>query len=133
MHINICSIIVAMHSKFGVDMKQVDSSDVGSEDEDRDTKACQVLRRLQSGQYDVYFANEVYRCPFYTRRLGGTDFNCLVMHAEGVSSCTPKIGEIMNLDAFYAKHKALTIHLRNLQQVAIAEGRMRPIRRMRHR
>ena len=92
-----------------------------------------MLRRLQSGQYDVYFANDVYNYPFCDRRLGGMDFKCLVMHAERISSCTPKIGEIVTLDAFYAKHKALGIHLRNLQQVAIVEGRMRPIRRRRHR
>ncbi|KAK1631096.1 hypothetical protein QYE76_005411 [Lolium multiflorum] len=37
-----------------------------------------VLRRLQVGQYVSYFAIDkgVYKCPFCTRRLGGTDFNC---------------------------------------------------------
>ena len=41
-------------------MKQVDSSDVGSDEEDRHTKARQVLRRLQVGQYASYFAKNVY-------------------------------------------------------------------------
>ena len=70
----------------------MDSSDVGSDDEHRDTKARQVLRRLHTGQYDSYFANEVYRCPFCKRRLTGTGFNCLVSHAEGISSCNPRVG-----------------------------------------
>ena len=112
-------------------MKQVESSDVGSDDEDRHTKARQVLRRLQTGKYDSYFANEVYRCPFCKRRLASTDFNCLVSHAEGINSCNPRVSVTVNVHAFYAKHKALGIHLRNLQQVVIAEGRIRPIRRRR--
>ena len=91
------------------------SSDVGSDDESRDTKARQVLRRLQSGQYDRYFANEVYRCPFCTTRsLGATDFNCVVRHAENISSCNPRVGSSVNVNAHYAKHKALGIHLRKL-------------------
>ena len=102
----------------------MDSSDVGSDDEHRDTKARQVLRRLKTGQYDSNFANEIYRCPFWTRRLGRTDFNCLVTHAEGISTCNPKVGETVNVNAFYAKHKALGIHLRNIQRVEIAAGRM---------
>ena len=114
-------------------MKQVDSSDVGSDEEDRHTKARQVLRRLQVGQYASYSAKNVYKCPFCQRRLGGTDFNCLVTHAEDLGSGNPNVGETVNVNAFRAKHKALGIHLRKLQQVAIAEGRMRPIRRRRHR
>ena len=109
-------------------MKQVDSSNVGSYAEDRHTKARQVLRRLQPGEYDSYLANEVYRCPFCKRRLTGTDFNCLVSHAEGISSCNPRVGVTVNVHAFYAKHKALGIHLRNIQRVAIAAGRMAPIK-----
>ena len=66
------------------------SSDVGSDDESRDTKARQVLKRLQSGQNDRYFANEVYMCPFCTTRsLRATDFNCVVRHAENIGSCNP--------------------------------------------
>ena len=105
------------------------SSDVGSNDESRDTKARQVLGRLQSGHYARYFANEVYRCPFCTTRsLGATDFNCVVRHVENIGSCNPRVGSSMNVNAHYAKHKALGIHLRKLQQVAIAEGRMAPIK-----
>ena len=109
-------------------MKQVESSDVGSDDEDRHTKARRVLRKLKTGQYNSYFANEVYRCPFCKRRLASTDFNCLVSHAEGISSCNPRVGKTVNVHAFYAKHKALGIHLRNIQRVAIAAGRMAPIK-----
>ena len=109
-------------------MKQVDSSDVGSDEEDGDTKGRQVLRRLQVGQYASYFAKNVYKCPFYQRRLGGTDFNCLVTHAEDIGSCNPKAGETVNVNAFRAKHKALSIHLRNIQRVEIATGRMAPIK-----
>ena len=109
-------------------MKQVESSDVGSGDEDRDTKARQVLRKLKTGQYDSYFANEVYRCPFCKRRLASTDFNCLVSHAEGSSSGIPRVGVTVNVHAFFAKHMALGLHLRNIQRVAIAAGRMAPIK-----
>ena len=109
-------------------MKQVNSSDVSSDDEDRHTKARHVLRRLQTGQYASYFANEVYRCPFCKRRHAGSDFNCLVTHAEDISSCNPKVGETVNVNAFRAKHKALDIHLRNIQRVAIAAGPMAPIK-----
>ena len=109
-------------------MKQVESSDVGSNNEDRHTKARQVLRRLQTGQYDSYFTNEVYRCPFCKRRLASTDFNCLVSHAEGISSGIPRVGKTVNVHAISAKHKALGIHLRNIQRVAIAAGRMARIK-----
>ena len=34
----------------------------------------------------------------------------------------------MNVNAHYAKHKELGIHLRKLQQVAIPDGRMAPIK-----
>ena len=93
------------------------------------TKARHVSRRLQSGHYDRYFRNDVYRCPFCTtRRLASTEFNAVVTHAEAVKTSRPKVGETMNLYAYIAKHLALGIHLRNLQQVAIAEGRMPPIK-----
>ena len=65
-------------------MDQVSGSDVGSDEEAEHTKARQVLRRLQVGQYAAYFAKGVFRCPFCTRRLGGTDFNCLLTHAEDI-------------------------------------------------
>lgn len=114
---------------FGVAMKQVLSSDVDSDDEAVHTKARHVLRRLQSGHYDRFFANDVYRCPFCTtRRLSATDLNCVVTHAESVKTSSPKVGASVNRYAYIAKHIALGIHLRNLQQVAIAEGRMPPIK-----
>ena len=87
-----------------------------------------MLRRLQVGQYASYFAKGVYKCPICTRRLGGTDFNCLLSHAEGISSGIPRVGETVNVHAFFAKHKAFGIHLRNIQRVAIAAGRMAPIK-----
>ena len=52
----------------------------------------------------------------------------MVTHAEAVKTSRPKVGEIVNLYAYISKHLALGIHLRNLQQVAIAEGRMPPIK-----
>ena len=53
-------------------MKQVLSSDVDSDNEAVHTKARHVLKRLQSGHYDRYFKNDVYRCPFYkTRTMAG--------------------------------------------------------------
>ena len=109
-------------------MDQVSGSDVGSDEEDEHTKARQVLRRLQVGQYASYFAKGVYKCPFCTRRLGGTDFNCLLTHAEDIGRTFPKVGETVNVYAFRAKHKALGIHLRNFQRVEIAAGRMPPLK-----
>ena len=96
-------------------MKQVLSSDVDSDDEAVHTKARHVLRRLQSGHYDRYFKNDVYRCPFCkTRTLRSTDFNTLAMHAESVKTSTPNVGETVNRYAYTAKHIALGIHMRNL-------------------
>ena len=40
-------------------------------------------------------------------------------HAEDLGSGNPKVGEIVNVNAFHAKHKALGIHLRNIQRVEI--------------
>jgi hypothetical protein len=60
----------------------VQSSDVNSDDESFHTKTRHVLRRLQFGHYDGHFAQGIYRCPFYNRRLRATDFNYLVNHAE---------------------------------------------------
>ena len=109
-------------------MDQVSGSDVGSDEEDEHTKARQVLRMLQVGEYASYFAKGVYKCPFCTRRLGGTDFNCVLTHAEDIGRTIPKVGETVNVYAFRAKHKALGIHLRNFQRVEIAAGRMAPIK-----
>ena len=109
-------------------MDQVSGSDVGSDEEEEHTKARQVLRRLQVGQYAIYFANCVYKCPFCTRRLGGTNFNCLLTHVEDIGRTFPKVGMTVNVHSFRAKHKALGIHLRNFQQVEIAAGRMPPLK-----
>ena len=109
-------------------MDQLSGSDVGSDDEHHDVKTRQVLRRLQVGQYTSYFAKGVYKCPFCTRKLGGTDFNCVLTHAEDIGKTFPNVGETVNVYAFRAKHKALGIHLRNFQRVEIAAGRMPPIK-----
>ena len=109
-------------------MDQVSGSDVGSDEEEEHTKARQVLRRLQVGQYTSYFTKGVYKCPFCTRRLGGTDFNCLLTHDEDISRTFPKVGQTVNVHSFRAKHKALGIHLRNFQWVEIASGRMPPLK-----
>ncbi|KAK1614491.1 hypothetical protein QYE76_020008 [Lolium multiflorum] len=85
-------------------------------------------RGLQVGQYISYFAKGVYRCPFCTRRLSGTNFNCLLTHAEDIGKTFPKIGATMNVYSFRAKHKALSIHLRNLHRVEISAGRMPPLK-----
>ncbi|KAK1614783.1 hypothetical protein QYE76_020300 [Lolium multiflorum] len=71
------------------------------------------------GQYISYFAKEVYRCPC-TRRLGATDFNCLVTHAENISNTFPNVGTMVNVHSFRAKHRALGMHLRSLQRVEIS-------------
>ena len=69
--------------------QQEDSSDLHSDDESQDTKTLHVLRRLKSGQYNNFFAGDVYRCPLCpTRRLRDTDFNSLVKHAEDVRTCS---------------------------------------------
>src|SRR3954464_16044965 len=107
-------------------MDQVSGSDVGSDEEDEHTKARQVLRRLQVGQYTSHFAKGVYKCPFCTRRLGATNFNCLLTHAEDIAKTFPNISESVNVHSFRAKHKALGIHLCNFQRVEIAAGRMPP-------
>ncbi|KAK1606202.1 hypothetical protein QYE76_029875 [Lolium multiflorum] len=39
-----------------------------------------------------------------TRRLGATDFNCLVTHAENISTTFPKVGTTVNVHSFRAKH-----------------------------
>nr|XP_051191410.1 uncharacterized protein LOC127304888 [Lolium perenne] len=109
-------------------MDQMSGSDVGSDEEEEDVKTRQVLRRLQVGQYISYFAKEVYRCPFCTRRLGATDFNCLVTHAENISTTFPKVGTTVNVHSFRAKHRALGMHLRSLQRVEISAGRMPPLK-----
>ncbi|KAK1697920.1 hypothetical protein QYE76_014617 [Lolium multiflorum] len=59
----------------------------------QDSPVCLVLGRPVIS----YFAKGVYRCPFYTRRLGGTDFNCLVTHAENISNTFPKVGTTVNV------------------------------------
>ncbi|KAK1609393.1 hypothetical protein QYE76_033066 [Lolium multiflorum] len=48
-------------------------------------------------------------------KLHTTDFNCLVNHAESIGRCGARVGTTVNVHAFMAKHKALGIHLRNLQ------------------
>ncbi|KAK1648467.1 hypothetical protein QYE76_066272 [Lolium multiflorum] len=103
-------------------------SDVGSDDEHHDVKTRQVLRRLQVGQYVSYFAKGVYRCPFCTRRLGRTDFNCLLTHAENIGNTNPKVGASVNPHSFRAKHMALGMHLRSIQRVEISAGRMPPLK-----
>jgi hypothetical protein len=109
-------------------MDQLSGSDVGSDDEHHDVKTRQVLRRLQVGQYVSYFAKGVYRCPFCTRRRGGTDFNCLLTHAENIGNTNPKVSASVNSHSFCAKHMALGMHLRSLQRVEISAGRMPPLK-----
>lgn len=109
-------------------MDQLSGSDVGSDDEHHDVKTRQVLRRLQVGQYVSYFAKGVYRCPFCTRRLGGTDFNCVLTHAENIGHTNPKAGASVNPNSFHAKHLALGMHLRSIQRVEISAGRMPPLK-----
>ena len=87
-----------------------------------------MLRRLQVDQFASYFAKGVYKCPFCTRRLGGTDFNCLLTHAEDIGRIFPKVGATVNVYSFRAKHKALGMHLRSFQRVEISAGRMPPLK-----
>ncbi|KAK1609478.1 hypothetical protein QYE76_033151 [Lolium multiflorum] len=94
---------------------KVQSSDVDSDDESFHTKTRHVLRRLQSGHYDGPFARGIYKCPFCNRKLRATDFNSLVNHAESIGRCGARVGRTVNVHAYMAKHKALGIHLRNLQ------------------
>ncbi|KAK1664683.1 hypothetical protein QYE76_052842 [Lolium multiflorum] len=110
------------------DKPWLSGSDVGSDDEHHDVKTRQVLRRLQVGQYVSYFAKGVYRCPFCTRRLGRTDFNCLLTHAENIGNTNPKVGASVNPHSFRAKHMALGMHLRSIQRVEISAGRMPPLK-----
>jgi hypothetical protein len=95
----------------------VQSSDVDIDDKAFHTKTHHVLRRLQSGHYDGYFARGVYRCPFYNRRLRVTDFNCPVNHAESIGRAIggARVRTTVNVHAFMAKQKALGIHLHSLQ------------------
>ncbi|KAK1617591.1 hypothetical protein QYE76_023108 [Lolium multiflorum] len=94
---------------------KVESSDVDSDDESFHTKTRHVLRRLQSGQYDGPFARGIYKCPFCNRRLRDTDFNTLLNHVESIGRYGARVGRTVNVHAYMAKHKALGIHLRNLQ------------------
>ncbi|KAK1608115.1 hypothetical protein QYE76_031788 [Lolium multiflorum] len=116
-------------SIFGaVPSRAMSGSDVGSDEEEEDVKTRQVLRRLQVGQYISYFAKDVYRFPFCTRRLGATDFNRLVTHAENISTTFPKVGMTVNVHSFRAKHRTLGMHLRSLQRVEISAGCMPPLK-----
>ncbi|KAK1679274.1 hypothetical protein QYE76_040122 [Lolium multiflorum] len=90
-------------------------SDVDSDDESFHTKTRHVLRRLQSGHYDGPFARGIYKCPFCNRRLRDTDFNTLLNHVESIGRYGARVGRTVNVHAYMAKHKALGIHLRNLQ------------------
>ena len=65
-----------------------------------------------------------------SRTAGGIVLNTLLKHAEATGSGIHKSGkpEPANINAYIAEHRALCIHLRNLQRVAIKEGRMPPIR-----
>ena len=101
----------------------MDSSNVCSDDESMETKTRQVLRKLKSGQFNCFFASDVYRCPFCTRGLA-TDFYSLARHVEDMKTCELS----KNVHAFRAKYQAIGFHLRNLQKVAIEEGRMPPIK-----
>ncbi|KAK1616273.1 hypothetical protein QYE76_021790 [Lolium multiflorum] len=92
-----------------------ESSDVDSDDESSHTKSRHVLKRLQSGHYDGPFARGIYKCPFCNRKLRATDFDSLVNHAEFVGRCGARVGTTVNVHALVAKHKALGIHLCNLQ------------------
>ncbi|KAK1643036.1 hypothetical protein QYE76_060841 [Lolium multiflorum] len=94
---------------------EVESSDVDSDDESFHTKTRHVLRRLQAGQYGRPFAQGIYKCPFCNRRLFDTNFNTLLNHAESIGSHGARVGSTVNVHAYMAKHKALGIHLRNLQ------------------
>ncbi|KAK1615097.1 hypothetical protein QYE76_020614 [Lolium multiflorum] len=89
--------------------------DVDSDDESFHTKTRHVLRRLQSGQYDRPFAQGIYKCPFCNRRLFDTNFNTLLNHVESIGRYGARVGRTVNVHAYMAKHKALGIHLRNLQ------------------
>ncbi|KAK1696438.1 hypothetical protein QYE76_013135 [Lolium multiflorum] len=93
----------------------VESNDVDNNDESFHTKTRHVLRRLQSGQYDGLFARGIYKCPFCNRRLRDTNFNTLVNHVESIGRYGARVGRTVNVHAYMAKHKALGIHLRNLQ------------------
>ncbi|KAK1618020.1 hypothetical protein QYE76_023537 [Lolium multiflorum] len=68
------------------------------------------------------------RCPFCTSETRATDFNCLVTHAENISTTFPKVGTTVNVHSFRAKHRALGMHLRSLQRVEISAGRMPPLK-----
>ncbi|KAK1629460.1 hypothetical protein QYE76_003775 [Lolium multiflorum] len=94
---------------------EVESSDVDSDDESFHTKTRHVLRRLQSGQYGRPFARGIYKCPFCNRRLFDTNFNTLLNHVESIGRYGARVGSTVNVHAYMAKHKALGIHLRNLQ------------------
>ncbi|KAK1680104.1 hypothetical protein QYE76_040952 [Lolium multiflorum] len=94
---------------------EVESSDVDSDDESFHTKTRHVLRRLQSGQYGRPFAQGIYKCPFCNRRLFDTNFNTLLNHVESIGRYGARVGSTVNVHAYMAKHKALGIHLRNLQ------------------
>jgi hypothetical protein len=106
-------------------MLQVDIDDVDSDDESFHTKARQVLRRLQSGQYDAFWAGPEPRCPFCSRSIA-RDPLTLLRHAKDVSSTCPKVGQTVNVHAFAAKHKALGLHLRHRRNLAIERGEIPP-------
>ncbi|KAK1610047.1 hypothetical protein QYE76_033720 [Lolium multiflorum] len=90
----------------------VESSDVDSDDESFHTKTRHVLGGCIR-PYDGPFARGIYKCPFC--RLRDTDFNTLLNHAESIGRYGARVGRTVNVHAYMAKHKALGIHLRNLQ------------------
>ncbi|KAK1627239.1 hypothetical protein QYE76_001554 [Lolium multiflorum] len=103
------------------------SAATSHDEEEEDVKTRQCCGGCRSARH-LLLRQEVYRCPFCTRRLGATDFNCLVTHAENISTTSPKVGTTVNVHSFRAKHSALGMHLRSLQRVEISAGRMPPLK-----
>jgi hypothetical protein len=52
----------------------VEGQDIDSDKESRDKKSRFILSMLQWGEYDGYWVEDKFRCPFYTRPVG-TDLN----------------------------------------------------------
>ncbi|KAK1694533.1 hypothetical protein QYE76_011230 [Lolium multiflorum] len=77
--------------------------------------AAQFFPDAEPGQIRPIDLSGIYKCPFCNRKLRATDFNSLVNHAESIGRCGARVGRTVNVHAYMAKHKALGIHLRNLQ------------------
>ncbi|KAK1630402.1 hypothetical protein QYE76_004717 [Lolium multiflorum] len=101
--------------------------------EDGEVKICKVhtdlnvadplTKALPRAKHDQH--QNAMGVRYLTMRLGATDFNCLVTHAENISNTFPNVGTTVNVHSFRAKHSGAGMHLRSLALVEISAACLR--------